>query len=176
MSLRTVPLPSAMFHLPKRPTSFSPRLLRHQSSPVRYQSRSPWPGSGYRQQNQYNRFSRAQTIKYLWQNSPGFRYGVGAAGTGVVGFVGYNIESVPVSNRKRFNWVNPEYEEQMGMEQYKQVMQEFRDQILPQWHPNTRLVQSVLDRLIPASGLKGQKWEVNVIDDKEQMNAFVIPG
>lgn len=94
----------------------------------------------------------------------------------MVGFVGYNIETVPVSGRKRFNWVKSEYEEQMGMEQYKQVKQEFRGRILPEWHPQTRLVQRVLDRLIPSSGLEGQKWEVNVIDDKEQMNAFVIPG
>jgi len=176
MSLRRVPIPSTTFHLLRRPTSFFPSALRHRASPVRHQSRSPWPGKGYRQQGQYNRFSRVQTIKYLWQHSTGFRYGVGAAGTGVVGFVGYNIETVPVSGRKRFNWVNPEYEEQMGMEQYKQVMQEFRSRILPEWHPQTQLVQRVLHRLIPSSGLEGQKWEVNVIDDKEQMNAFVIPG
>ena len=176
MSLRRGPIPSAMFHLPRRPATFSPSLLRHQPPRVRHQSRSPWPGNGYRQQGQYNRFSRAQTIKLLWQNSPGFRYGVGAAGTGAVGFVGYNLETVPVSGRKRFNWVTPEYEEQMGMEQYEQVMREFGSQILPEWHPRTKYVQRVLDRLIPSSGLEGQKWEVNVIDDLKQMNAFVIPG
>ncbi|MCJ1392630.1 hypothetical protein MMC18_005500 [Xylographa bjoerkii] len=38
------------------------------------------------------------------------------------------------------------------------------------------MVHRVLNRLIPASGLEGQEWEVHVIDDKEQMNAFVIPG
>lgn len=94
----------------------------------------------------------------------------------MVGFVGYNLETVPVSGRKRFNWVTPEYEEQMGMEQYKQVMREFGSQILPEWHPRTKYIQRVLDRLIPSSGLEGQKWEVNVIDDPKQMNAFVIPG
>jgi len=168
-----IQIPSAMFHIPKRPVSILPGILRPRAQPVRFQSRSSWPG---RQQTQYNRFSRAHTIKHLWQHSKGFRYGVGAAGTGAVGFVGYNIETVPVSGRKRFNWVNPESEEQMGMEQYNQVIQEFRSKILPQWHPDVKLVQRVLDRLIPSSGLEGQQWEVNVIDDKEQMNAFVIPG
>lgn len=38
------------------------------------------------------------------------------------------------------------------------------------------MVQRVLDRLIPQSGLVDQEWEVHVIDDMSQMNAFVIPG
>ena len=173
MSILRIVTPSAIFHPPKRPASFPPGILRPRASPLRFQSRSPW---SRRQQTKYNRFSRAQTIKYLWQNTKGFRYGVGAVGTGTVGFVGYNIETVPVSGRKRFNWVNPVYEQQMGMAQYKQVMQEYRGRILPDWHPNVRLVRRVLARLIPASGLEGQNWEVHVIDDKQQMNAFVIPG
>jgi predicted Zn-dependent protease len=93
-----------------------------------------------------------------------------------VGFVALNIETVPVTGRKRFNWVGPEYEQQLGQAQYKQILQEFGRQILPEYDPRTRLVQKVLDRLIPHSGLEGEKWEVHVIDDQNQMNAFVIPG
>lgn len=37
------------------------------------------------------------------------------------------------------------------------------------------MVRRILDRLIPASGLTDQKWEVYVIDSDE-VNAFVIPG
>ena len=101
---------------------------------------------------------------------------MGAAGTGAVGFVGYNIEQVPVSGRRRFNWVSSEYEEQLGLEQYQQVLQQYRGQILPPSHPAVRMVHRVLDRLIPSTGLDGQKWEINVIADDQQMNAFVIPG
>ena len=101
---------------------------------------------------------------------------MGAAGTGAVGFVGYNLETVPVSGRRRFNWVNPEYEAQMGLQQYQQVVRQYQGQILPPSHPATRLVQKVLERLIPSTSLNGQNWEVNVIDDNQQMNAFVIPG
>ena len=54
-------------------------------------------------------------------------------------------------------------------------MQEYQDQILPEWDTRTRQVQKVLDRLIPSSGLAGEKWEVHVIDDP-QKNAFVLPG
>ncbi len=38
------------------------------------------------------------------------------------------------------------------------------------------MVNRVLGRLIQAAGLEGQKWEVRVIDDPEEMNAFVLPG
>lgn len=38
-----------------------------------------------------------------------------------------------------------------------------------------RKVRRVLERLIPASGLTDQNWEIHVIDDP-QKNAFVIPG
>lgn len=54
-------------------------------------------------------------------------------------------------------------------------MSQYRDQILPPHHPNVRMVQSVLDRLLPHSGFDGDGWEVHVIQD-EQKNAFVIPG
>lgn len=48
--------------------------------------------------------------------------------------------------------------------------------MLPAWHPQVKMVQRVLDRLVPQSGLSGQDWEVHVIDDLSQLNAFVIPG
>ena len=38
------------------------------------------------------------------------------------------------------------------------------------------MVNKVLQRLIPAAGLEGQNWEVKVINDPEQKNAFVLPG
>ena len=55
-------------------------------------------------------------------------------------------------------------------------MQEYRGRILPSSHPDSKLVQKVMKRLIPASGLEGQEWEIYVINDKKTMNAFVIPG
>ncbi|KAK1828297.1 putative mitochondrial metalloendopeptidase oma1 protein [Podospora conica] len=46
---------------------------------------------------------------------------------------------------------------------------------LPGWHPASRRVRRVLDRLLPFSGLEGEAWEVFVIPTAEQ-NAFVLPG
>ena len=64
----------------------------------------------------------------------------------------------------------------MAQQMYEQVLKEYGQRVLPAWHPDSRLVHKVLDRLIPASGLQDQPWEVHVIDDKEQKNAFVVPG
>lgn len=37
------------------------------------------------------------------------------------------------------------------------------------------MVQRVLTRLLPHSGLEGEEWEIHVIDD-DMKNAFVVPG
>jgi len=62
-----------------------------------------------------------------------------------------------------------------GRSMYDDTMQEYASQILPSYSPEHRLVQRVLDRLIPASGLQDEEWEIHVIRDP-QKNAFVIPG
>lgn len=87
----------------------------------------------------------------------------------------FNLEEVPVSHRRRFNIVGPEKEAAAGQMMYKQTMQEYGNQILPASHPKSRMVQRVLDRLIPHSGLENEDWEVHVIADPMK-NAFVIPG
>ena len=64
----------------------------------------------------------------------------------------------------------------MGTQLYQQVLEEYKGKLQPAWHSDSKMVHRVLNRLIPASGLQDAKWEVNVIDDDSQMNAFVIPG
>ena len=59
--------------------------------------------------------------------------------------------------------------------QYEQTMQQYKSKILPSNSKQHRMVQRVLDRLIPASGLGDQDWEIHVIEDPMK-NAFVIPG
>ncbi len=81
-----------------------------------------------------------------------------------------------MSGRKRFNIVSPQMEQQLAQMHYRQVVQQFGSRMLPERHPATRMVQRVLDRLIPASGVADARWEVHVIDAPDQLNAFVIPG
>ena len=163
-------------------STFSPfrqSLPRHCTPariPLRSQSQfSRFPGGGRRRPN-YNRFSRVEQIKYLWSNDPRFRYGVFAAGGGGAIFVAYNIEEVPISGRLRFNCVSERYERQTMHRMYRQIMAHYGRYILPPDHPDSRMVQRVMDRLIPASGLNPQGWEVKVIASKEEVNAFVLPG
>ncbi|KAH0544904.1 hypothetical protein FGG08_000984 [Glutinoglossum americanum] len=134
--------------------------------------RTGYPGGGPR----YSRFHRVNNLKAQWTQSPAIRYGtICLVGCGVY-FYTSNLEEVPVSGRRRFNVVSPEMEKEFAKQMYQQVLRQFGDKVLPTYHPDSRLVQRVLNRLIPASGLNDLKWEVHVIDDPKQINAFVIPG
>lgn len=75
-----------------------------------------------------------------------------------------HIEEVPVSGRRRFMCYSDETVEQEGMMLYRQVMQEYGNAILPVWDKRVRMVNRVMENLIPASGLESVNWEVHVID------------
>jgi len=57
------------------------------------------------------------------------------------------------------------------------LIEEYKGKLLPPHDPKVRMVQRVLDRLIPHSGLteENNHWEVHVIDE-DTKNAFVVPG
>ncbi|KAG0652353.1 metalloendopeptidase OMA1 [Hyphodiscus hymeniophilus] len=97
-------------------------------------------------------------------------------GGGAIYYVS-NLEEVPVSGRRRFNCYSDASVEREGEMMYKMVMQDAinNGSLLPEWDKRSRMVQRVMERLIPASGLQDQQWEVHVIDSNEK-NAFVIPG
>lgn len=124
----------------------------------------------------YSRFQKAQGVYQLWHTSPRFRYGVGAVGVSGGAFYYSNLERVPISGRLRFNCVSTTFEEQQGKQAVQQIEQELQGRVLPSYHPDSMLVNRVLKRLIPASGMEDLDWEVKVIDDPEQKNAFVLPG
>jgi predicted Zn-dependent protease len=85
----------------------------------------------------------------------------------------YNLETVPVSGRRRFNCITPTWEQQLAGQQEQQVLEQYRDNLLSDNDTRTRQVRRVLDRLIPNSGLPVDfEWKVYVIDSKET-NAFV---
>ena len=128
------------------------------------------------QRPKYNRFSRVQGLYALWLTSPAFRISLGAVGVAGGAFYFSNLEYVPVTGRRRFNFISPEQEAALAGDQFKLVMQEFGNKVLPPNHPYSRLVNAVVERLLPASGLQDQDWEVRVIDDPNVKNAFVTPG
>ncbi|KAI9804103.1 MAG: hypothetical protein M1825_001505 [Sarcosagium campestre] len=103
------------------------------------------------------------------------RYGAVAATGGLGIFYWANLETVPVTGRRRFNCISPEYEVKSARMVYDQTLQQFRNAILPARHPSSKMVQRVMKRLIPSSGVDAE-WEVHVINDPGQKNAFVLPG
>ncbi|GKT60339.1 mitochondrial metalloendopeptidase OMA1 [Colletotrichum tofieldiae] len=96
-----------------------------------------------------------------------------------IGFYYYNLQTVPVSGRQRFNCYSEAWVDRVSDEQVKRVIYEVESQggrFLPSWDPRSQMVARVMRRLIPVSGLDGQEWEVRVIDDPHTLNAFVLPG
>ncbi|EFQ29076.1 peptidase family M48 [Colletotrichum graminicola] len=95
------------------------------------------------------------------------------------GYVYYNIQTVPVSGRRRFNCYSEASINKLSEQQVRHVIYEIESQggrFLPSWDPRSQMVARVMRRLIPVSGLDSQEWEVRVIDDPHTLNAFVLPG
>jgi hypothetical protein len=76
-----------------------------------------------------------------------------AVGSGTA-FYFANLETVPVSGRRRFNCYSEAHVEKEGRRMYNMVMQESHNSLLPSWDPRTRMVERVMAKLIPASGLE----------------------
>jgi metalloendopeptidase OMA1, mitochondrial len=139
---------------------------------LRSASYQRFPGRGGQQ---YSRFGPAARAQYLWYNYRPVVVGGGTAG-GV--FYVYNLETVPITGRRRFNCLSQSAEKALlGDSGYQQVLQEFQGKILPENHPYTQQVARVVERLLPSAGnLAGDQWVVHVIDEPKEMNAFVMPG
>lgn len=156
--------------LPRPPPSSKPQSLG--------------PAQWCRNQGRYRRFDGANApfrgVNHLirWSQHPYFYHQAAGLGLLAGGFYIYNLETVPVSGRRRFNVISAEYERAIGEQGYRQVMQQYRNRVLPEGDPRVRLVRRVLDRLVPAAGLGSEEegWEVSVIDAPGEKNAFVIPG
>jgi metalloendopeptidase OMA1, mitochondrial len=129
----------------------------------------------HRQAFDYRRFGAARVIFQRWAARPTFYYEIGGITAVTVGIYLANLEPVPVSGRYRFRIIPYTWEAWQGQQMYAQTMEEFGSKLMPPSSKEHRMVERVMQRLIPHSGLEGEEWEVHVIDDPMQ-NAFVIPG
>lgn len=87
---------------------------------------------------------------------------------GAVGFYFSNIQTVPVSGRRRFNCYSDATVESLSDQQVKRIEYEVERQggrFLSDWDWRTIMVKRVMKRLIPVSGMGDAEWEVRVIDD-----------
>ncbi|RHZ89749.1 hypothetical protein Glove_11g57 [Diversispora epigaea] len=86
-----------------------------------------------------------------------------------------HLETVPISNRRRFMDVTPKQEELMAQQAFKQVISHYQKHILYPSDPRVRYVKQVAERIIRVSGMQDLNWEIFVIESPER-NAFVLPG
>ncbi|KAI0395446.1 peptidase family M48-domain-containing protein [Xylariaceae sp. FL0594] len=111
--------------------------------------------------------------------SPSLYTVIALSAGGAVVFYLANIETVPVSGRRRFNCFSEEKVEAASDAQVKRIEYEVEQQggrFLGDYDWRTRMVRKVMARLIPVSGMADSDWEVRVIDDPRTANAFVLPG
>jgi hypothetical protein len=127
-------------HLPSHPRS-TQRLFRTQSHFQQSFRRRP--------QYRYTRYETNKNVFQRWAASPSFYYQVGGLAVLSGGFYTYNLETVPVSGRRRFNFISPEVEESLSSSTCAQLLQEYEGRILPSSAPQARKVRKVLDRYGP---------------------------
>ena len=82
---------------------------------------------------------------YVWMGG----FGVPVAGLTYV-YVS-NLDRVPLTHRQRWIATSPEWERQMGDQEYQNLLQQFKGQILPQDHRATVTVQRVGHRIYEAA-------------------------
>lgn len=97
-------------------------------------------------QYRYTRYANTKNLFQRWAASPYFYHQVGGIALVGGGFYTYNLETVPVSGRRRFNFISPEMEESISKGQYAQILQEYKGRILPPHAPQVRKVRQILDR------------------------------
>lgn len=162
----------------------SPRtLFRHQTLsnnvPLRTYQKIPF-GRGGPQYQRFNARSGIASFFSNWAAKPTFYRDVGVITAGGTTVYVLNLEEVPVSGRRRFNFIPAKIEEALGESTVSEIKQQYAGQFLDDDDPRSRMVKKVLERLLPfafeqGKGLAEMNWEVHVIDSPE-MNAFVVPG
>ena len=161
-------LPFSRITIPQRPLLFS---FRYQQ-PCRLASYRPFPGRG-RGGPRYTRIYPTSFYTILQKNQ--IPITVLAGTIAIVYFT--NLETVPVTNRRRWNVISAELEKSIAGGGYEDTLKQFRGNLLPESHPYSQMVSRVLQRLIPHSGdLAKDEWKIHVVDDPKIVNAFVMPG
>ncbi|KAM3566618.1 hypothetical protein ARSEF4850_000371 [Beauveria asiatica] len=112
-------------------------------------------------------------------SGPQSKAAVAAVVLAAVAFYVWNSQTVPLTGRTRFNFLSDEIAERMNPQPVESILKQVYDAggvILSERDMRTRIVKNVMRRLIPVSGLTDLKWEIYVIADDSQANAFVLPG
>lgn len=98
---------------------------------------------------------------------------------GAFAFYFVNMQTVPVSGRRRFNCFSQESVEKVADEQVKRIIYDVERQggrFLSDWDWRVQMVKRVMKRLIPVSGMEDAQWEIRVIDDPGRSLCCLVRG
>ncbi|RAL04099.1 M48 family metallopeptidase [Aspergillus ibericus CBS 121593] len=94
----------------------------------------------------------------------------------LLGLYYYNMETVELTGRRRFNCVPPWLERQIGDSEYRNILSQVEGRILPADDFFSEEVNRVCARLVAHAPIHYADWKVHVINDFSEENAFVLPG
>ena len=110
-------------------------------------------------------------------------------GLGIGGFYLYNLDEAPFTHRLRFLWVPYWMERMVGDHGYKQLLYQFRGQLLPSSDPLYLKISSIMNKLLTSAlanlpedrreHISKLKWSIHIIQvdpTKVPPNAFILPN
>ncbi|CAI6100198.1 unnamed protein product [Clonostachys chloroleuca] len=165
------PLPCATVARSARPRFYSPTQRRRNIDPSELQRRlqEARPLLSHKAADRFQNAGRSRNSKL---------FVVGCVGAAVAFYLA-NSQTVPVTGRRRFNFLGEGFLDILGSANADAIAKEIEEEggrFLPPRDRRVRVVQEVMEQLIPVSGMKDREWVVHVIDDERTANAFVTPG
>lgn len=143
-------------------------------------------GNNITRYNNNNKNNNNYKNRHHNQGIPNYVYimgGIPVAG-GLYLYVRYQ-DSAPLTGRRRWLATNPEYEKSMGDENYKLLLKQYRNSVLPRQHPSSAIIEKAGRRIFLAAGQFAKQNGLDSFDAKnvtftviqsDQANAFVLPG
>ncbi|KAJ5322812.1 hypothetical protein N7452_011101 [Penicillium brevicompactum] len=101
---------------------------------------------------------------------------VGIGATGFYLLYLLSTEKVEMTGRRRFNVISKALELEIGAESCREILYTERGKILSRNNQLTKMVDSVMRRLLPGTNMDKKGWQVYVIKDDDSADAFVLPG
>ncbi|GMH35098.1 hypothetical protein BSKO_02966 [Bryopsis sp. KO-2023] len=144
-----------------------------------------WQRSRFTDPSGYEHFERSRRV--LWDPKVNM-YVFGAVGCCGLGLYISGLETVPYTHRRHSLMISAKKERQMGLETFQQVKASAAQDgtLLPNSHPIVKRIRQIGLRIAAVvddgngggntAHMKNLDWEFAVVDDRSNVNAFVVPG
>ena len=132
------------------------------------------------------RYSRYNNQRQRHGSIPTYLWVLGGTTIGGSVYMYYHyLDNVPLTDRQRWIATSPEWEQQLGNQEYESLLRQFRGQILPKNHTASKTVERVGRRICNAADQFAKEYDLEEFSTKgttftvvrsEMANAFVLPG